>query len=80
MKQEDVAEDRASSSSVEAPVTRGTTTPVESVDKVEQEKVASPPLTARDMRNPSAVEAQADLRNFARKHMVCSLFAHLTQA
>ena len=80
MKQEDVAEDRVSSSSVEAPVTRETNMPVTSDDNVEPEKVASPPLRARDVRNPSAVEAQADLRNFARQHMVCPHCAQLTQA
>jgi hypothetical protein len=80
MKQEDVADERASSSSVDAPVTRETTMPVTSDNNVEQEKVASLPLRARDVRNPSAVEAQADLRNFARQHMVCPRFAQLTQA
>jgi hypothetical protein len=80
MKQEDLAEESASSSSVEAPVTRETTMPVDSADKIDQEKVASPQLRARDIRNPSAVEAQADLRNFARKHMVCPPFPRLTQA
>jgi hypothetical protein len=73
-------EDGGLSSSVDAPEARETPVRNASDENVEQEKRTSPALRSRDRLNPSAAEAQADLRRFARKHMVFPLSNELISA
>ena len=70
-RREELATDNTDQNPLSGPTTVTFGSPDEDVEKGSSSSVSTPPVENLNRRKPSAVEAQEDLKAFARMHMVC---------